>query len=142
VFIVAPAALWLTVRLRARGGTISVKRCGVDATGGRPAQARADALVLISDLEADLAAIAESTGESPDDEHDAEGSTLGYERARVGSLLDQARRSLAGIDGAIERKRQGTYGLCEVCGSGIPTERLEALATTTLCVTCAARPDL
>ncbi|MGO9560642.1 MAG: TraR/DksA family transcriptional regulator [Acidimicrobiales bacterium] len=113
----------------------------MDSVGARLEQARVEALVLISDLEADLAAIAESTAESPDDEHDAEGSTVGYERARVGSLLDQARKSLADIDGAIERERQGTYGVCTVCGSVIAAERLEALATTTVCIACAERPD-
>ncbi|HWD53326.1 MAG TPA: hypothetical protein VG412_13070, partial [Acidimicrobiales bacterium] len=38
---------------------------------------------LRADLEAELEAIGESTASVPDDEHDPEGSTVGYERARV-----------------------------------------------------------
>jgi DnaK suppressor protein len=93
---------------------------------------------LIADLEADLAAIGESTAASPDDEHDPEGSTVGFERARVAALLAQARRSLSEVDEALERHRHGTYGVCGSCGAIIPPERLEALPTAALCVSCAA----
>jgi len=92
----------------------------------------------VDDLERELAAIAESTVAGPDDEHDAEGSTVGYERARVGALLDQARRRLAAIDGAIARAKNGQYGRCDACGEPIGVERLQALPTATRCVRCAS----
>jgi RNA polymerase-binding transcription factor DksA len=101
---------------------------------------RASAVALVADLEADLAAIGESTAASPDDEHDPEGSTVGFERARVAALLAQARRSLAEIDEALERRRRGSYGVCGRCGTIIPPERLEAMPTASLCVACAATP--
>jgi RNA polymerase-binding transcription factor DksA len=103
-------------------------------------RARAATVSLIADLEADLAAIAESTAGSPDDEHDPEGSTVGFERARTGGLLDKTRRSLAEIDEALARSRRGTYGVCERCSVVIPPERLQALPTTSVCVVCAAAP--
>ncbi|MHB1987415.1 MAG: TraR/DksA family transcriptional regulator [Acidimicrobiales bacterium] len=101
------------------------------------AQVRADTLALIVDLESEMTSIAQSTAESPDDEHDAEGSTIGFERARVRGLLVRTRRSLAEIDAALERIRVGSYGLCHCCGGHIAPDRLLALPATLSCVECA-----
>ncbi len=99
-------------------------------------RAWAEAARLVSDLEHELAAIAESTAESPDDEHDAEGSTVGFARARVQGLLDRARRSAADIEAAAERMASGRYGLCVLCGRPIAAERLEILPAATRCIGC------
>ncbi len=101
-------------------------------------RARAEATELIADLGVELLAIAESTEANPDDEHDAEGSTVGFERARVGSLLERARRSAARIEEAIARLDAGDYGRCVTCGAVIPDERLDALPHATSCFACAA----
>ena len=48
------------------------------------------------------------------------------------------------IDRALEKLSDGTYGTCDVCGTEIADERLEALPWATLCVTCkssARSPD-
>jgi DnaK suppressor protein len=37
---------------------------------------------------------------------------------------------------AFERVRDGTYGMCQMCGCRIPRRRLQALPTATLCVSC------
>lgn len=103
-------------------------------------RARDDAGRLVQDLRAELAAIGESTEASPDDEHDAEGSTVGYERARVGGLLERAERALTDIHAALERLDGGVYGTCAGCGRPIHPERLAALPTTTRCTHCAAEP--
>lgn len=100
--------------------------------------ARAAASELVEDLRAELVAIGESTEASPDDEHDAEGSTVGYERARVTSLLEQAQRRLAEIETAWGRLQAGVYGTCESCGAEISDERLAALPTAVRCSRCAA----
>ena len=63
---------------------------------------RTDALII--DLKLELAAIAESTAAGPDDEHDAEGSTVAYERARVQALLALAERRA----GQLEEARRGS----------------------------------
>ena len=91
----------------------------------------------VADLEDELAEIASSTASCPDDEHDAEGSTIGFERARVGALLEQARRAAAELDEACSRFAAGSYGRCERCGRPISSERLDALPTTSRCVDCA-----
>src|ERR1019366_8970737 len=93
----------------------------------------------VADLNGDLAAIAETTPEVPDDEHDAEGSTVGYERARVQALLAQAKRALADLAAAGDRVARGIYRRCEQCGHETPADRLPALPAPRRCVAC-ARP--
>ena len=40
------------------------------------------------------------------------------------------------VEEALRRTKDGTYGVCRACGKDIPTERLEAVPTTTTCVPC------
>lgn len=106
----------------------------------RLARARSEVQAIVADLENDLAGIAEATAGSPDDEHDAEGSTIGYERARVASLLGIARNNETELTAALDRLRAGTFGSCEHCGRAIGADRLEALPTTRVCRGCAEAP--
>jgi DnaK suppressor protein len=73
-----------------------------------------------------------------DDEHDPEGSTLAYERARVAALLAEAESTLEDVDRALVKLGSGTYAVCELCGGEIAAERLEALPATRACIGCAA----
>lgn len=104
------------------------------------ASARDAAARVVDDLRGELAAIGESTDARPDDEHDAEGSTVGYERARVAALLRAAERVLAQLDDAIRRRRDGHYGRCAACGEEIAAERLLALPGVDRCTDCARLP--
>lgn len=72
-----------------------------------------------------------------DDEHDPEGATVGYERARVASLLGQARDRLSALGAAKDRIRTGAYGTCVRCGRAICFDRLLALPTAVMCMSCA-----
>ena len=104
------------------------------------ADQRAAAMARIASLQRHLASIREvSTWTSTDDEHDPEGATLAYERAQVQGLLADAQRELDSAERATERLDEGTYGVCERCGTAIGPERLEALPATTTCITCATR---
>ncbi len=51
-------------------------------------------------------------------------------------LAEVESRELGNIEKALESIRQGTYGLCEVCGSKIPMARLNALPYATMCIEC------
>jgi DnaK suppressor protein len=51
-------------------------------------------------------------------------------------LAEVESRELARIENALERMRDGQYGDCEACGSGIPIARLNALPYATLCIKC------
>ncbi len=100
---------------------------------------RADTLARLSGLEREFAGIVESSGSAgTDDEHDPEGATVGYERARVASLLAAARARLTRLDQAADRLEAGAYGACGRCGRPIPIERLVAHPAAVTCVACEA----
>ena len=52
------------------------------------------------------------------------------------ALENRIRQELAGIEHALEKYKNGTYGLCDNCGQPIAPERLEALPQASLCVNC------
>ena len=84
-------------------------------------------------------AIVESSAMTvPDDEHDPDGSTIGFERAQLAALLRQARIRLDDLDRARDRLRDGVYGVCDRCGRPIALERLMTLPSAATCVACAA----
>lgn len=76
----------------------------------------------------------ESIGElSSYDNHPADEGTELFERGKDLALNEHEGNYMKNIEKALEAINQGTYGKCEVCGEGIPLERLEALPTTTYC---------
>jgi DnaK suppressor protein len=58
------------------------------------------------------------------------------ERSQVLSMIEGLRGQLGEIAHAQRKIDEGTYGKCENCGQDIPIERLEAIPTARLCVTC------
>lgn len=93
----------------------------------------------LRDLEAEYASLADPDNLSLDDEHDSEGSTVGFERARVAGLLDRSRQQAFGLEAAVARAADGSYGMCASCGGEIGAERIAALPATRVCIGC-ARP--
>ena len=55
------------------------------------------------------------------------------------ALENRIRQELAGIEHALQKFEEGTYGLCVECGQPIAPERLEALPQASLCVNCKAQ---
>jgi DnaK suppressor protein len=51
-------------------------------------------------------------------------------------LAEVESRELGSIENALERMRQGQYGICEGCGGTIPLARLNALPYATNCIEC------
>jgi DnaK suppressor protein len=51
-------------------------------------------------------------------------------------LAEVESRELAHIEKALDRIRNGNYGLCESCSDKIPIARLNALPYATLCIEC------
>jgi RNA polymerase-binding transcription factor DksA len=78
-----------------------------------------------------------SEGSPPDDEHDPEGSTIGFERAQVGALIEHDETYLGELQVALQQLKDDDYGLCEHCGRPIALERLVARPTARTCVACA-----
>jgi len=108
-----------------------------DTLAAALARAEAD----VADVTEQLVAIAESTALVPDDEHDAEGATIGFERARLRSLLARAEAAVHELRAAADRHSDGSYGRCTGCGGAITAARLAALPSTPHCLTCAATRD-
>jgi DnaK suppressor protein len=116
-----------------------VARNDLQQTEARIAGEREDTARLVMALTAELEEIIESMSLSNnDDEHDPDGATNGYERAKATSMLRHARARLVELEQAEARLRDGAYGRCEACGAEIGAERLEALPTTRRCIACAA----
>jgi RNA polymerase-binding transcription factor DksA len=83
-----------------------------------------------------LEAIAEER-ESELEEHAQEEQTARF----LTRLDDQTLRAVQGIDAALQRILDGTYGNCEVCDKVIPIARLRSLPATRFCTTCAAQRE-
>ncbi|NIL77265.1 RNA polymerase-binding transcription factor DksA [Rhodococcus sp. B10] len=99
----------------------------------------ATAARLVSLREQFAAIVAGSEFSTADDEHDPEGSTIAFERAKISGLARDAEDELRELDAAAARLDAGTYGRCERCGSAISDARLEALVTARRCIDCTGR---
>ena len=96
---------------------------------------RAEVARLVGALTVELDEIVDSVSLSNnDDEHDPDGATNGYERAKATAVLRHAEERLVELDRAAARLREGTYGRCEACGKPIGDARLDAIPAARLCV--------
>jgi YteA family regulatory protein len=76
----------------------------------------------------------ESMGElSSYDNHPADEGTELFEREKDIALEEHYKLQIANINQALVAMENGTYGKCQVCGTDISEERLEALPNTTYC---------
>jgi DnaK suppressor protein len=66
----------------------------------------------------------------------ADTGTKTFEREQELALANGIRERLEQVEHALARLDEGTYGSCERCGNPIPTARLEAFPSVTLCVAC------
>jgi len=74
-----------------------------------------------------------------DDQADA--GTATFEREHEMSLANNSRDLLVQTERALKRLDNGTYGVCEVCGTPIAKARLLAFPRATLCVRCKQREE-
>ena len=83
---------------------------------------------------------------SPDERR--EGSPFGKREEEATETLElekrlalekRTREQLAGVEHALQKFEEGTYGLCDSCGQQIDPNRLEALPQASLCVDCKAK---
>lgn len=87
--------------------------------------------VLAGELE-DLrnAKLRDSSGDTADAAFDSGNEEI------ASQLAELEARELNQIDRALERMKQGTYGLCEFCQTKIPVARLNVLPYSTTCINC------
>ena len=85
-------------------------------------------------LAGDLSLLKEMKAQSSGDVVDA---ALDSVQDEISSQLAEVEsRELARIEFALERLRNGSYGLCEGCGTNTPMARLNALPYAAYCITC------
>ena len=68
-----------------------------------------------------------------------EGTSMAVDRLSQVAVHDKLQLTKAGVERALAKVEDGTYGTCDVCGRPIGEGRLEALTWATLCVDDSAR---
>ncbi len=68
--------------------------------------------------------------------HMADLGTDNMEREKAFMFAARDEKYLKQLNDALERMKNGTYGICRVCGKEISIKRLEAVPTTTICFEC------
>ncbi|HYR62358.1 MAG TPA: TraR/DksA C4-type zinc finger protein [Actinomycetota bacterium] len=88
---------------------------------------------------ADLGAETDGSIKVSLDEGFADAAQATSERAKVLSFVEGLINHLHDIQAALGRVDRGSYGQCERCGKDIAPERLEAVPTARLCISCAQK---
>ena len=68
--------------------------------------------------------------------HMADAGTDAFDRDFALGMLSTKQDALYEIDLALDRIRNGTYGICELTGKRIEKERLDAIPWTRYCISC------
>lgn len=82
--------------------------------------------------------LSDVSGENNYRDHMADQGSATFARELDMTLEENAREALALVEHALERIESGEYGKCKRCGAAIPLDRLKAVPTADLCVTCKA----
>jgi len=93
----------------------------------------------LADVERRLGEVRIARAEWTDEEHDPEGFALTFEWQQAEGGRTEYLAELAALDAAEARVRNGTYGVCEVCGEPIPDAQLALRPARTACVACVDR---
>ncbi|MDI6815224.1 MAG: TraR/DksA C4-type zinc finger protein [Dehalococcoidales bacterium] len=91
----------------------------------------------LEQLKASVRPVRERREGSPFGKREEE-ATETFELEKRLSLERRIRDQLAEVEYALCKFKEGTYGLCDVCGQPIDSARLEALPQATLCLRCKA----
>ena len=68
------------------------------------------------------------------DENFADSGQVAAEHTEARTLAASLREQLDDVDRALAKLDDGTYGTCEVCGTTIGADRLEAMPATRFCI--------
>jgi DnaK suppressor protein len=66
-----------------------------------------------------------------------DGTTEAVDRLNKVGAANSIAITLADVERALEKVADGTYGTCDSCGEAISEERLDAIPSATLCISCA-----
>ncbi len=73
--------------------------------------------------------------------HMADLGTDAYEQEFTIGRIENDEDLLELIDGALQRIKAGTFGVCAECGAKIPKARLNAIPHTPYCIKCAEQKE-
>ncbi len=73
--------------------------------------------------------------------HMADQGTSAQEREKAFMFASREGKYLTYLDRALERIKEGNYGMCQECGQPIAKARLEAVPTARLCVSCKSKQE-
>jgi RNA polymerase-binding transcription factor DksA len=90
--------------------------------------------------ELDLVGLMRDAGDGAGDDQ-ADAGTKTFEREQEISLANNAREMYEQSVRALARIADGSYGICESCGSAIGKNRLLAFPRATLCLTCKSKQE-
>lgn len=77
--------------------------------------------------------------EEPVEKDFAEQATQSENDDVLAALDNEAQHMVMQIDAALTRIETGHYGICKICGTQIPQERLNAAPFADLCINCAEK---
>lgn len=85
--------------------------------------------------------LSEASGENAYRDHMADQGSATFEREMDMTFEENDRDALMECQEALRRFGAGTYGICTHCGAEIPTARLRAVPTASLCVRCKEKEE-
>jgi len=98
-------------------------------------EAERDALLhQLAELGADESG--ELTGDMDYGDAFADAGAATAERTETMGIIENLKIHLDGVDRAIGRIAEGTYGVCEICGKKIPEDRMRYRPTSSQCIDC------
>ena len=97
-------------------------------------------VLTLAAQEEELADLMRDAGDGAGQDQADMGATS-FERDHELTVVNNEREKLAQIDRALARIEDGSYGVCESCGSPIGKMRLMAFPRATLCLTCKQREE-
>lgn len=83
----------------------------------------------------------EESDDTASENHPADSASVTLDREIDYTLEENSEHVLVEIDGALQRIEDGTFGLCQSCGSPIAPERLEARPWARQCIDCRRREE-
>jgi len=75
------------------------------------------------------------------DNHIGDDSDIVYEQEKLLTVREELTDRKTRIEHALKKMDDGTWGICERCGTPIAEERLDALPFVALCITCQELQD-
>ena len=67
-----------------------------------------------------------------------DGTTEAVERINQTAAAKSIHGGIGEVGRALQKVSEGSYGICDGCGTAIPVERMEAIPWTAFCVRCSA----